>query len=467
MLERVEEGYTDKAIADEFGLKRKTVSNRLSGSTGIFYKLNVPNRKEAGRWLSHEYVRQFPLEVEPQKTKGIINRFELWDHLGLWCALCLEYLKPHEIGAYHPYGKAPLVDNLELQVALGKALDRTVPVHRDGCPSMGVVLNVSGVCDHLNSLLLCSTPVLEDLAKTTFYRGDLIRNMVIRLILSCRSFELEDEEKQALELVKGAISNAGSSQSEVIGPILNSQMPWAFLKNSDYHLFRFLLALGNRSRNIGRPDFAEREYYGRARYILSKMNPKPKKYEHALERRELSISLKCASAKEEKRIDRDAEEDAQRYGVLTTKNYIGLNNFRKNEYIHAEGIFREMEMLFDAKNQKATSSWWHKMSGWFGLGITLYINEKRGYEDALRYCLKAEYVSAMLGLQVDVARDVNEQLLRPNVLLCPSAIVRKIGKEKKIAKRKMEEIRHTALIEGGLQKDLLEELSGVSLGLII
>jgi hypothetical protein len=68
----------------------------------------------------------------------------------------------------------------------------------------------------------------------------------------------------------------------------------------------------------------------------------------------------------------------------------------------------------------------------------------------------------MLGLQVDVTRDVSEQLLDPETLLSPSAVVRKIGKEKGVDEEKMEKIRHTALIESGLQKELLAELSGAS-----
>jgi hypothetical protein len=74
----------------------------------------------------------------------------------------------------------------------------------------------------------------------------------------------------------------------------------------------------------------------------------------------------------------------------------------------------------------------------------------------------AEYVSAILGLRVDVTRGISEQVLGPGTLLSPSAVVRKIGKEKNVAKEKMEEIRRTTLIESGLQKELLAELSGAS-----
>jgi hypothetical protein len=74
----------------------------------------------------------------------------------------------------------------------------------------------------------------------------------------------------------------------------------------------------------------------------------------------------------------------------------------------------------------------------------------------------AEYISAILGLQVDVTRGISEQLLGPGTLLSPSSVVRKIVKESGVAKEKMEEIRYTALIASGLQKDLLAELSGAS-----
>jgi hypothetical protein len=104
------------------------------------------------------------------------------------------------------------------------------------------------------------------------------------------------------------------------------------------------------------------------------------------------------------------------------------------------------------------------MVGWLGLGATLYASDAQSkYEKALGYCLMAEYVSAILGLQVDVTRGISRQLLLgPGTLLSPSAVVRKIVKESNVARKKMEEIRHTALIESGLQKELLAELSGAS-----
>ena len=93
----------------------------------------------------------------------------------------------------------------------------------------------------------------------------------------------------------------------------------------------------------------------------------------------------------------------------------------------------------------AIVSWWHKMAGWLGLGATLYTNNPRECEQALHCCLKAEYVSAMLGLRVDVTRGISEQLLSPQALLSPSAVVRKIGEERDVAKEEMEEIRHSRL----------------------
>jgi hypothetical protein len=385
----------------------------------------------------------------------------LCDHIGPWCARCLGYLEPHEIGAYHPYGRLPSVDDPWLQVALEKVLGWTVPVHRRGCPSEGVPLDAVTASGRLNSLLLCGTGELENVANTLFYRGNLNLNMAIRLALSHRYLNEGNEEEAAIQLAKATISNGGSSQSEVVGPILDLHMP-PVLNDLPYQKIRVLLALGNRARNIGDPDLAEKEYYGQARYILSNLSPKKtKKARHALERRELSVRQRCASLDEAKGLIKDAVDDAEQYGVLTTRNYIGLDNFRKNEYVQAEDNFREMEMemLFEAQNPNAIVSWWHKMAGWLGLGATVYANDpKRRFEEALRYCLMSEYVSAMLGLQVDVTRGISEQLLGPPTLLSPSAVVRKIGKEKNIAKEKMEEIRRTALIESRLQKDLLAEL---------
>jgi hypothetical protein len=166
-----------------------------------------------------------------------------------------------------------------------------------------------------------------------------------------------------------------------------------------------------------------------------------------------------ASSNDVEKVINNAKDNNDQYGYLTALQIEGYSNFRNEEFGQAEESFH---MLFEASKQNTMVSWWHKMAGWLGLGVTLYTNVRREFEEALRYCLMAEYVSAMLGLRVDVTRGISEQLLDPETLLYPSAVVRKIGKEKGVDKEKMEKIRHTALIESGLQKELLAELSGAS-----
>jgi hypothetical protein len=166
-----------------------------------------------------------------------------------------------------------------------------------------------------------------------------------------------------------------------------------------------------------------------------------------------------ASSNDVEKVINNAKDNNDQYGYLTALQIEGYSNFRNEEFGQAEESFH---MLFEASKQNTIVSWWHKMAGWLGLGVTLYTNDRVKYDEALGYCLKAEYISAMLGLQVDVTRGISEQLLGPQTLLSPSAVVRKIGKEKNVAKEKMEEIRRTALIESGLQKELLTELSGAS-----
>jgi hypothetical protein len=108
----------------------------------------------------------------------------LFDHIGRWCARCLEYLKTREIDAYYPYGRLPTVDDPWLQEVLEKALGWALPVHRYGCPSEGVILDAVDEGSFLSSLLLCGTGELENVANNTFYRGNLPLNIIIRSILS-------------------------------------------------------------------------------------------------------------------------------------------------------------------------------------------------------------------------------------------------------------------------------------------
>ncbi|MGH9876566.1 MAG: helix-turn-helix domain-containing protein [Nitrososphaerales archaeon] len=308
ILELLINGYRDKEIAKELGLATKSVSNRLSGGGGIFDKLGVRGRVEATRQYILDYSRQLPPDPEPQRVKAVKQVFELRDHIGLWCARCLGYLEPRESGEYHPYSWKPLVDDLWLQVVLQKVVGWTVPVHRDGCPSATMFLNIAGAHDRLNSLVISSNLNLGNLANTTFYGGNLPLNIVILFILSHRRYE----EERAIDLVKASIRNAGSRPSEVIGPILRRHMP-SILSSLDYQRARLLLALGNRARNVGDPDYAEK-CYGQARYIINKMLPKEAvKPRHAILRRELSVSPRGASAAEAERLIKDAEGDAIRW----------------------------------------------------------------------------------------------------------------------------------------------------------
>jgi hypothetical protein len=316
----------------------------------------------------------------------------------------------------------------------------------------------------LHSLLLAPTWELENVANTTFHQGNINLNIVIRIALSHRYLRKGEgyEEEAAIELAKATISNAASIQSEVISPILDLHMPPG-LNNWPYQEIRVLLALGNRYRNIGYPDYAEKQCYGKAGHIISTLpHPRKAKSLHALRRRELSVRQRCASSDEAKELIAHAKDDADPYGLRTTLHYIGWDNFRNNEYAQAEGNFHAM--LYD-QELGANVSWWHKMAGWLGLGAALYVDTLRDpgkFEKALCYCLKAEYVSAMLGLRVDVTRGINRLLLGRGKLLSTSAMVKKIGKEQKVSREKMQELRHTALIESGLRKELLAELSGAS-----
>lgn len=444
----------------------KTTTPKIDTLTGLEWALKL----EPGTLVRFIYSASIAGDVSSARASPSLhlpNSFPhelretslLKDHIGLWCAICLAYLEPNEIGDYYPYGEIPSIDDPWLQIAVERVFGWTVPIHCYGCPSEGVVLDATTAGSCLNSLLLCQDWELENLANSTFYRGNLNLNMAIRLALSCRYHNKGNEEEEAVQLAKATISNGGSSQSEVVGPLLDSHMP-PVLNDLPYQKLRVLLALGNRYRNIGRPDVAEKEYYGQARYILSNMLPeKAKKARHALERRELSVRQRCASLDEAKGLIKDAEDDEQ-YGVRTTRNYIAWDNFRKYKYLKAHN---EFDTILHDNSLGKIVSWWHKMAGCLGLGVTMYTNDRVKYDEALGYCLKAEYISAMLGLQVDVTRGISRQLLGHHTLLSPSAVVKKIGRERGVSPEKMVEIRCTALIESGLQEELLAELSGASL----
>lgn len=475
-----EAGKTRKMAAELAGKTRHTLqkiiaTKTLTPTVGTLTGLECALKLKPGELVRFIYSASIAGDVSPTRESPSIHLPNslplelrennlLKDHNGLWCAICLAYLEPNEIGDYYPYGQIPSIDDPWLQIALERMFGWTVPTHRYGCPSKGVVLDATSAGSFFNSLLQCPTWKLENMANITFYRGDLPLNVWIRYILSQRHLKRGNKVGAAIELVNATISYAGSVLSEEAGLILWPSHMLSILDGIPYEKARLLLALGNRARNNGHPDYAEKQCYGQAKFILSNMPPKEaKKPLHALERRELSVNHKCASLDEAERLIKDAEYDAEQYGVLTTQNYIALDNFRNNNYIQAEDYFREMEMLFKAKRLNTTVSWWHKMAVWLGLGATVYANDPKGkFEEALSYCLMSEYISAMVGLQVDITRGTSEQLLIPGTLLSPSAVVRKIGQEKCVPKEKMEEIRRTALIESGLQKELLVELSGTA-----
>lgn len=379
----------------------------------------------------------------------------LCDHIGPWCARCLGYLSYCDIGAYHPYSWIPSVDERRLQVDLGKVLGWAVPVHQGGCLSDEVVdTNATAATIPLDLFFRYETDELNKWANITFRTGNLNVNMAIRLALSHRYFDEGLDEYAAIELAKATISNGGSIQGGVIRPFLQSHMPNVIYKMT-YPRIQVLMAEGNLLRNLGYPDYAEKRY-GQALWIIDKKirvrNPKARAID-AIGRR-LATVAEHVSSKDAEKLIRNAKDHNEPYGRLTALQIDGYNNLRNNEYGQAIESFLAM---FD-QQRGAIVSWWHKMAGWLGLGATLYTNNPREFEQALDCCLKAEYVSAMLGLRVDVTRGISEQLLSPQALLSPSAVVRKIGEEGDVAKEDMGEIRHIALIESGLQDDLFAEL---------
>jgi hypothetical protein len=181
------------------------------------------------------------------------------------------------------------------------------------------------------------------------------------------------------------------------------------------------MGTGNRVRNIGYAETAKLRCYERARQIIDKnirtRIPKAKVV-NALERREMTVSPEVRSSDAEKLIQHATDSD-ERYGLLTAYQIVGYNDFRTKDYVRAEDRFR---LMLDDQKRDAVISWWHKMAGWLGLGVMMYANDRSKFEEALCYCLMAEYVSAMLGLRVDVTKDVNNLLLLgPNEILNPSA----------------------------------------------
>jgi hypothetical protein len=410
-----------------------------------------------------------------------------------------QILRSLDINEYHPYGLIPSVDYPQLQVELEKVFGWTVPVHHGGCSLQRVVPDATAGIVPLDLLFRCETDELEKWGNITFRTGNLIEfrisngyesfsrkpifevlssmrgisiiyaklnnlNIGIRLALSHRLLLDEgNEEQAAIELAKSTVHHAGSIQSEVIGPILQSYMPDA-IHRMTYPPIQVLMGLGNRMRNLGYPDYAEKQCYRQAQYIIDKkirvLNPKARAVD-ALDRRIMTVAKRVESKNVEKVID-NARDHNDPYGFLTALHNVGYYYLRNKEYAPAEEKFRVM--LSYTQNPNAIVSWWHKMAGWLGMGATLYASDQSKYDKALGYCLKAEYVSAMLGLRVDVTRGISEQLLGHGTLLSPSAFVRKIGQESNVAKEEIEEIRHDELIKSGLQKDLLTELSGISLG---
>jgi hypothetical protein len=179
---------------------------------------------------------------------------------------------------------------------------------------------------------------------------------------------------------------------------------------------------------------------------------------NALDRRQMTVAEHASSNDVEKVIN-NAKDNNDQYGYLTALQIEGYSNLRNEEFGQAEESFSVI--VLEGQKPNAYVSWWHKMTGWLGLGVTLYASDQSKYDKALGYCLMAEYVSAMLGLRVDVTRGISTLLLEGK-LLSTSAMVEKIGKDKDIRKEKMQELRHKALIQSGLQKVLLEELSGAS-----
>ena len=484
IVELVAKGYTDREIAKALGLTRKAVSNRLS--EWIFPKLAVTNRVGAARWYLHDYsdqvykypdsylveLRRLGLDREPA-TRRIGNQpqeviFELSDHMGSWCAWCARYFNPHDaIGVYRPYrpddmlsfSKDIVFPELELERVFGWA----VPVHRGSCPLGREQPNAPLAAVPLDFFFRCGPHALQNLANTTYLRGNLVTNVAISLILRHQCLNEGNEHDAASELAKATIANAASITSAGIGQLLRSHMP-NNVHAMTYLWIHVLMGLGNLVRNLGYPDRAEKRCYGQARWNIDKIRGRNSRVRavralDALERREMTVAKHLGSNDVERVVDNARDHNDPR-GLLTAYHNVGWHYFRDGDYRTAEKNFSII--VLEGQKPNAIDSWWHKMTAWLGLGATLYVSDQSKYDKALGYCLMAEYVSAILGLRVDVTRGISEQLLGPGTLLSPSSVVRRIVKESNFDKEKVEEIRRTALIESGLQKELLAELSGAS-----
>jgi DNA-binding CsgD family transcriptional regulator len=480
ILELVYGEHTDSEIAKELGLEKKTVSNYLSEL--IYPELQVKGRVGAALWFSQNYgdkaykypdtypveLRRLGLDKKCQETKDISQPPDLSDHIGQWCAWCVRYFNPRDdIGAYRPYrpgGRVSLSkDMLGAELELERVFDWTVPVHHGGCPLAGVEPNTTVAAVPFDLFFRCQPNELEILSNTAYMRGNLTTSVALYLMLYHHYFNEGNEESVATQFAKATIDNAGSINNEVVGQILRSHVPKNIHKMT-YQWIEILLGLGNRVRNNGNPDMAERRLYSQARRKTDKMlerNPKVKAVRilDTLERREMTVAH-CVESKNVERVIDNARDHNDRRGLLTACQVVGWHYFRDGDYVTAEKNFSLIDS--EGKKPNTTDSWWHKMAGWLGLGATLYVNGSKNYEQALYHCLRSEYISAILGLQIDVTRGISEQFLGLGTLLSPPAVVRKIVKESGFAKEKMEEIRHTALIESGLQKELLAELSGAS-----
>jgi hypothetical protein len=117
-----------------------------------------------------------------------------------------------------------------------------------------------------------------------------------------------NEYGAAIELAKATTNNAGSITSEVIGPILRSHMP-NNIHRMTYPWIQVLMGLGNRVRNIGYPDRAEKRCYGQARWNIDKIrgrNPRARAVRavDALERREMTVAQRVELNNVERVIDK-------------------------------------------------------------------------------------------------------------------------------------------------------------------
>jgi DNA-binding CsgD family transcriptional regulator len=479
ILELVYRENTDSEIAKELGLKKKTVSNYLSDL--IYPELQVEGRVGAALWYlqnhgdqAYKYPDTYPVELrrlgidkKSQEDQSVSQPPDLSDHMGQWCAWCVRYFNPNDaVGFYRPYrpgSRVSLSDDMRgAELELERVFDWTVPVHHGGCQLASVEPNAT-VAVPLDLFFRCQPNELEILSNTAYMRGNLTTSVALYLMLYHHYFNEGNEESVATQFAKATIDNAGSIKNEVIGQILRSHIPKNIHKMT-YQWIEILLGLGNRVRNNGNPDQAEKRLYSQARRNTDKMlerNPKVKalRLVDTLERREMTVAH-CVGSKNVERVIDNARDHNDRRGLLTACQVVGWHYFRDGDYVTAENNFNLIES--EGKNPNTTDSWWHKMAGWLGLGATIYANGSKNYEQALYYCLRAEYISAILGLQIDVTRGVGEKLLGSGTLLSPSAVVRRIVKESKFTKEKMEEIRRTALIESGLQKGLLAELTGAS-----